>query len=194
MIEEGNVKLARLSDESGRVVSNLDFDKIKVPDGHIFTQQSFISKMQKDLGGMNNFYAIDPKKKQFYSMTNDGHDILGVNPPSGSGLVTVSPLVKVKMGIGANRFDRRQFRDTTTRKRNNAVKLAKQRTKVKQKKGESANQYLRRVLVDAEVTPTQKDILAANTSRAKLGGAGLFTGAGITGVAIANNREEQGVN
>ena len=194
LIEKGNVKLARLSDESGRVVSNLDFDKIKVPDGHIFTQQSFISKMQKDLGGMNNFYAIDPKKKQFYSMTNDGHDILGVNPPSGSGLVTVSPLVKVKMGIGANRFDRRQFRDTTTRKRNNAVKLAKQRTKVKQKKGESANQYLRRVLVDAEVTPTQKDILAANTSRAKLGGAGLFTGAGITGVAIANNKEKQGVN
>ena len=194
LIEKGNVKLARLSDESGQVVSNLDFDKIKVPDGHIFTQQSFVSKMQKDLGGMNNFFAIDTKKKHFYSMTNDGHDILGVNPPSGSGLVTASPLVKVKMGAGANVFNPNQFKNTLTRKTKNAVKLARQKTKIQPNKNESGPQYLRRVLVEAKAEPTQKDILAANASRAKLLGAGLLTGAGITGVATANNKEEQGVN
>ena len=194
LIEKGNVKLAKLSDESGRVVSNLDFDKIKVPDGHIFTQQSFVSKMQKDLGGMNNFFAIDTKKKHFYSMTNDGHDILGVNPPSGSGLVTASPLVKVKMGAGANVFNPNQFKNTLTRKTKNAVKLARQKTKIQPNKNESGPQYLRRVLVETKAEPTQKDILAANASRAKLLGAGLLTGAGVTGVAIANNKEEQGVN
>ena len=127
-------------------------------------------------------------------MTNDGHDILGVNPPLGSGLVTASPLVKVKMGAGANVFNPNQFKNTLTRKTKNAVKLARQKTKIQPNKNESGPQYLRRVLVEAKAEPTQKDILAANASRAKLLGAGLLTGAGITGVAIANSKEEQGVN
>jgi hypothetical protein len=194
LLTTGKVKLARLSDEKGNIVNHIDYDKIKVPEGHVFTQQSFVSKMQKDLGGMNNFFAIDTKKKHFYSMTNDGHDILGVNPPSGSGLVTASPLVKVKMGAGANVFNPNQFKNTLVRKTKNAVKLAKQKTKIQPNKNESGPQYLRRVLVEAKAEPTQKDILAANASRAKLLGAGLLTGAGITGVAIANNKEEQGVN
>lgn len=191
LVESGEIKLARLSDEAGTQVNNLDYNKIKVPDGHIFTQQSFVSSMQKELGGMNNFYAIDPKKKTFYSMTSDGHDIFGINPPTGSGLVTVSPLVKVKMGQGVSKFNRTQFNNTLTRKTKNAVKLTKERTGIKKSSQESNNQYIKRALGNMDVTPSAMDIRSANISKAKLGGAGLLTGGAIGTAAMSGQAQEE---
>ena len=88
-----NIHLSKITDEAGNQVGNMDFNKIKKPEG-VVKAQSFYLSAQKELGGVNQMMVMDIKNKTNYSMMSDGHDIFGEAPLGGHHLVTAQPIVK----------------------------------------------------------------------------------------------------
>ncbi len=67
--------------------------KGKGDDPHLYIGSSHHSKA-KELGGVNDFIAINPKTGDVYTMLSDGHDLFGVDPIGGRSLVAVLPMQK----------------------------------------------------------------------------------------------------
>tara|TARA_R110000824_G_scaffold117409_1_gene269349 strand:+ start:7665 stop:15707 length:8043 start_codon:yes stop_codon:yes gene_type:complete len=68
----------------------IDFEK--GPGDFIIIRGSHASE-SKEIGGVNDFIAIDTKKGDVFSLISDKHDIGGVNPINGRSLLTVQPMV-----------------------------------------------------------------------------------------------------
>lgn len=149
---------------------------VREMNGKLVLQQSFASAT-KDLGGMNAFIVVDPKKGEFYSMLSDGHDLMGATPVGYEDLVNVLPIQKYKIGGGKEAGGARPkaeleastkvFEDTSELER---------RSRIPKRKGESSTAYQRRVMRDFRGTPTAKEDLEAlmNTGMAASAG-GMLT-------------------
>jgi len=192
-IGTGGIKSRVLKDEAGIVISNLDYNKIKKPEGYIAAQQSY-SSMAKELGGVNHMVIVDPYNRVNYSMTSDGHDIFGQNPIGGHPLITAQPIVK--KGWGDKGYN--SSTHTTMYTRENvaaAVQKTEQLTgltapeNVRNATGKTYAQAARKWTNQAmqkDVTPNASNILAANRTQNKVtgakaagsvaAGAGLLTG------------------
>ena len=62
-------------------------------DPHLYIGSSHHSGA-KELGGVNDFIAINPKTGDIYTMISDQHDMFGMDPVGGQSLVAVVPMQK----------------------------------------------------------------------------------------------------
>ena len=190
LLDTGKIKFARVSDESGNVVSSRNLSDLVEPQGHLFTQQSFVSR-QQELGGMNAFIAVDPSTQNMYTMLSDGHDIFGQTPVGGTHLITAFPLIESSYKTGS-KYNNKQI---TTRKTEANVKASiaevEATTGIPKKNSETPENYTKRAFKESQIQPTAEDISAARQSTAKLAGAtGVGVGAGVgTGMMMSNNEE-----
>jgi len=193
----GAIKPATLRDEAGNVVSSLDYNNIKKPEGFMSTQTSYASE-QKELGGVNHMFVVDPYNQVNYSMISDGHDIFGLNPAGGHPLITVQPITMEKWGTKG--FTKQHKTMNTRENVAAAVRRTEELTGIPAPKGTlnatgknylaNAKSYTKKAMTKP-VVAQQRHIGAANASKAKLAAAGTVgAGAGVgTGMMMANDEE-----
>tara|TARA_R110002153_G_scaffold269878_1_gene435830 strand:- start:1 stop:1728 length:1728 start_codon:yes stop_codon:yes gene_type:complete len=176
------IKMGRVTDEAGNVVSNRNLTEIKQPEGYLVTQQSYSSR-QQELGGVNSFLVVDPNKEKMYTMLSDGHDMFGLNPVGGTGLITVSPIIESSYRTGS-KYNNKQIKTSATkRKTNKAIKNTEQQTGIKKEKNETNENYTKRAFRLSKPPVTEADKARATAAKRKLqgtaGGAGLLATAGV---------------
>lgn len=132
----------------------------------IYTLQDTTKSAAQDLGGMNQFLAIDVNKGKVWTMGSDGHDMFGVNPPGGNGLINIVPIHSFDVGTkkaypkaGGVEVNLSRIEELTGMPRN---------------KGESATAYQKRVLRDYKGTAELQDYLDVGKN---VVGAGMLTSA-----------------
>lgn len=195
-VKSGKIKPKTIKDEQGNIVSSLNYDEIKTPEGFITAQQSYASA-QKELGGVNQLLIVDPYNQVNYSMVSDGHDIFGMAPVGGHHLITAQPIVKQKWSDRG--YDPKEHKTMMTRENvANAVKETQVRTGIKapiktleaSNTGyvEAARRYTKQAIQET-VEPTEVQKRAAQASTTKLvGGGGITLGAG--GMLLGGGEEE----
>ena len=196
-IRIGNIKPRAIKDETGTVVSSLNYDNIKEPTGFITAQQSYASA-QKELGGVNQLLIVDPYNQVNYSMVSDGHDIFGMAPVGGHHLITAQPLVRQKWtdkGYNPKEHKTMYTKENITRAVEETQRRTGQAAPSRTLAGTnkdllgSARAYTKQAL-KAPVEATDVDIRAANMSQVKLGAAGTV-GAGVgVGMFTGGNQEQ----
>jgi len=195
-VKNGKIKPKTIKDEQGNIVSSLNYDEIKTPEGFITAQQSYASA-QKELGGVNQLLIIDPYNQVNYSMVSDGHDIFGMAPVGGHHLITAQPIVRQKWSDRG--YDPKEHKTMMTRENvSKAVEETQARTGVKAPKKtleasnanyvESARRYTKQTLKEA-IEPTAAQKRAAQASTTKLVGAGGVA-VGTGGMLLSGEEEE----
>ena len=187
LLDTKTIKMARVSDEAGNAVGGRNLADIKDPDGYLVTQQSYTSR-QQELGGMNAFVVVDPNKEKMYTMLSDGHDMFGLNPVGGHGLITASPLIESSYKTGAKYNNKQIKKKATPRKVQQAIKETERTTGVKKQAKETPEAYTKRALLETTPEVTKADIARARAAKQKLMAAGGATGAGVaSGVVLATD-------
>jgi len=150
--------------------------KVNEMNGKLVLQQSFNSSA-KDLGGMNAFIVVDPKKGEFYSMLSDGHDLLGQTPPGFEDLVNVVPIQKYKIGGGKEAGGARPKKELeAASKVYEDTSELERRSGIPKLKNESVSAYQKRVSRDFRGTATTGERLeAAATAAMPLSAAGMMS-------------------
>lgn len=150
-------------------------------DPHIYIGSGHHSQ-SKELGGVNDFIAINPKTGDVYTLISDGHDLFGFNPVGGGDLVAAVPMQKSNF--------KRKTAYTPTRNTETGAKDPKLKAKVdasvarleelsgiKINKGESPVNYNFRVIREYEAKVDRKDKAVAGRRAATVGTAPLaFSG------------------
>lgn len=185
LLDKRIIKFAQVRDEAGNVVSSRNIGDIKQPDGYIVSQQSFASR-QKELGGMNAFVVVDPNSEKMYTMISDGHDIMGINPVGGKGLITAEPIIvsSIKPKGGYKKSDIKSR--ATKANVDAALADTEQLTNIKPQKGESDLNYTLRALSTYKPAVTAADRRRARNAKLKLGGT-VATGGLLTGAALRDD-------
>jgi len=187
LLDTKAIKMARVSDKAGNAVGSRNLADIKDPDGYLVTQQSYTSR-QQELGGMNAFVVVDPNKEKMYTMLSDGHDMFGLNPVGGHGLITASPLIESSYKTGAKYNNKQIKKKATPRKVQQAIKETERTTGVKKQAKETPEAYTKRALLEATPEVTKADIARAKAAKQKLIAASGATGAGAaSGVVLATD-------
>jgi hypothetical protein len=185
LLDKRIIKLSQVKDEAGNVVSSRKVGNIKQPEGYLVTQQAFTSR-QKELGGMNAFVVVDPNSEKMYTMISDGHDIMGINPVGGKGLITAEPIIvssiKPKGGYKKSQIKSRATQANVKEALADTEKL----TGIKPNKGESDLNYTLRALSTYKPAVTTADRARARNAKLKLGGT-LGTGGLLTGAALRDD-------
>jgi hypothetical protein len=179
------IKFAQVKDEAGNLVSSRNVGDIKQPDGYVVSQQAFTSR-QKELGGMNAFVVVDPNSEKMYTMISDGHDIMGVNPVGGKGLITAEPIIvsSIKPKGGYKKSDIKSR--ATQANVNEALSDTEKLTGIKPLKDESDLNYTLRALSTYKPAVTAADRARARNAKLKLGGT-LGTGGLLTGAVLRDD-------
>lgn len=140
----------------------------------IYTFQDTTKSAAQDLGGMNQWGAIDVNKNKVWTMGSDGHDMFGVNPPEGNALINIVPIHSFDIGTkksypkaGGVEVNMKRIEELTGMPRN---------------KGESATAYQKRVMRDYKGTAELEDYLTVGKN---------VVGAGMLTSAIAGDRENE---
>ena len=185
LLDKRIIKLSQVKDEAGNVVSSRKVGNIKQPEGYLVTQQAFTSR-QKELGGMNAFVVVDPNSEKMYTMISDGHDIMGINPVGGKGLITAEPIIvssiKPKGGYKKSQIKSRATQANVKEALADTEKL----TGIKPNKGESDLNYTLRALSTYKPAVTTADRARARNAKLKLGGT-LGTGGLLTGAVLRDD-------
>ena len=150
--------------------------KVNEMNGKLVLQQSFNSSA-KDLGGMNAFIVVDPKKGEFYSMLSDGHDLLGQTPPGFEDLVNVVPIQKYKIGAGKEGGGARPKKELEAASEvyGDTAELER-RSGIPRLKNESVSAYQKKVARDFKGTATTGERLeAAATAAMPLSAVGMMS-------------------
>ena len=108
-------------------------------DGVYSFSDTHVSRSQ-DLGGVNDWVAIDTKNNKVYTMISDGHDMFGMNPVGGNSLINTTPIYSFEIGQ-KSKFESGQKVDVSTSK-------IEELTGMPREKGESATAYQARVMRD----------------------------------------------
>ena len=167
-------------------------NKIKVNKGgkgdpHLYINSNHVSQA-KELGGVNDFIAINPKTGDVYTMISDGHDLFGVNPLGGKGAVAVVPMQKSNFKkASGQKFTKTRNVETGTRdpksvqRMEEGVANLENMSGIKRNKDESPTNYTFRVLREFDAPVTAKDLATAGK---RAGGLAL------TGGALSTEAEE----
>jgi len=129
----------------------------------------------QDLGGVNDWVAIDTKNDKVYTMISDGHDMFGMDPPGGNSLLNTTPIYSFDIGT------KKQEKKDLDRPAESVARI-EEITGMKKQKGESNVQYQSRVMRDYKGTANLQDYMAVGKN---VGRVGMLTGASI------NENEEQ---
>jgi len=201
LIEAGKIDLARITDADGTVVNSLDYNQIKRPNKFIKTATYFASQ-QKELGGVNQWVAIDPYNQTTYGMISDGHDIFGLNPVGGHSVITAQPIMKQKWSdVG---YADQHVSNVSRKKVSDSVKEVEKRTGLKAPKDireatddkyySKAKDWTRAAMRKKQ-EPTVKEKAQARASKQKLTGAVAVSGsigAGTaSGMLTGNNQNKE---
>jgi len=152
----------------------------EVSDG-VYAMSTSHRSTAQDLGGMNDFIAVDINNNKVYSMTSDGHDMFGMNPPDGNSLLNVLPIEVFSLGKG--RQQRRKKQEVVGETDFTAIERL---TGVPVKRGarggmlETENQYQARAIRDMKAQVNRGDVAEAATNVARTG---------MFGVALAPEEE-----
>jgi hypothetical protein len=154
-----------------------DASPIKMTDrgDGLYTLQDTTKSAAQDLGGMNQFLAIDVNKGKVWTMGSDGHDLFGVNPAGANDLVNLVPIHSFDVGV----------KKSYPKSGGVEVNLSRieELTGMPRKVGESATAYQKRVLKDYRGTAELQDYITVGEN---VVGAGMLT-ATLTG---ANTDED----
>ena len=151
-------------------------------DPHIYIGSSHHSQ-SKELGGVNDFIAINPKTGDVYTLISDGHDLFGVNPIGGGDLVAAVPMQKSnfkrKTPYSPTRNTETSATDPQLKAEIDAsVDRLERLSGIKINKGERPVDYNFRVIREFEAKVDPKDRVAAGRRAATLtAGAQPFIGA-----------------
>ena len=128
--------------------------------------------------------SIDPESGNIYTTISDQHDMFGINPLGGKGLVAVTPTQKsnFKTDVKFNVKDNLNKKETLA-KMEEAADFIEQKYKVPREKNENAVTYHMRVIGEIDPKANMKDYLTL-TRRA-----GMLTGA--TQSTLGAEQEEQ---
>jgi hypothetical protein len=129
----------------------------------------------QDLGGVNDWVAIDTKNDKVYTMISDGHDMFGMDPPGGNSLLNTTPIYS--FDVGKKKTEKKDLDRPAE-----SVARIEEITGMKKQKGESNVQYQSRVMRDYKGTANLQDYMAVGKN---VGRVGMLTGASI------NENEEQ---
>ena len=191
LLDTKAIKMARVSDEAGNAVGSRNLTDIRDPEGYLVTQQAYTSR-QQELGGMNAFVVVDPNKEKMYTMLSDGHDMFGLNPVGGHGLITASPLIESSYKTGSGYNNKQIKKKATPAKIKKALKDTEQTTGVKKLAKETPEAYTKRALLESKPAVTEADTARAKAAQFKLGTAGTVgVGSGVgVGMLTGGNQEE----
>jgi len=193
LLDTKAIKMAKISDEAGNAVGGRNLTDIKDPDGYLVTQQAYTSR-QQELGGMNAFVVVDPSKEKMYTMLSDGHDMFGLNPVGGHGLITASPLIESSYKTGAKYNNKQIKKKATPRKVQQALKETERTTGVKKQAKETPEAYTKRALLESRPEVTPADIAKARAAKQKLAAVvatgGATGAAGAAGMLTSNNQQQ----
>jgi hypothetical protein len=155
-----------------------DAEPIKMTDrgDGLYTLQDTTKSAAQDLGGMNQFLAIDVNKGKVWTMGSDGHDLFGVNPAGANDLVNLVPIHSFDVGT----------KKSYPKSGGVEVNLSRieELTGMPRKAGESATAYQKRVMRDYKGTAELQDYLEVGKN---VVGAGMLTST----VAGVNKDEER---
>lgn len=138
----------------------------EVADG-IYSYSASHRSTAQDLGGVNDFIAIDTNTDTVYSMISDGHDLFGMDPVDGTSLINVVPMESFKIGTKGKASAPRTTRDKPS------VAKIEEITGIPKKPKESNQQYQQRVMVEYKGDPNRADYKEA---LGNIGRTGMFTG------------------
>jgi hypothetical protein len=138
----------------------------EVADG-IYSYSASHRSTAQDLGGVNDFIAIDTNTDTVYSMISDGHDLFGMDPVDGTSLINVVPMESFKIGTKGKASSPRTTRDKPS------VAKIEEITGIPKKPKESNQQYQQRVMVEYKGDPNRADYKEA---LGNIGRTGMFTG------------------
>lgn len=141
-------------------------------DPHVYIGTSHVSEA-KELGGVNDFIAINPKTGDVYSVISDQHDMFGMDPVGGSSLMTVSPVQRSNFKASGN--ERYSMEDNLNARTNKGVGTSKsegdrrpevmqaakrleQMSGIPMNKGENPISYNTRVLKEFEAPAQAQDV------------------------------------
>jgi hypothetical protein len=161
-------------------------------DEHILYFSQSYNSAAKDLGGVNQFIAVDTIDNNLYSIINDGHDMLGFNPVGGSDLITIGQSAKIDLnrGISYKTSEARKNKEREKRineKRKTHAEEIKKRFNITREKNESDTALSRRMLT-LEPTVTSQDRLKASVQS---GGLIAAIGAGSRSPQATAEEEQQ---
>jgi len=138
-------------------------------------QENHASSAQ-DLGGVNDFVAIDTKNDTIYTMISDGHDMFGMKPPGGNSLLNTTPIFSFKAGT----------KSSETRgvpRPEESVARIEEITGMPKQKKESNVQYQARVMRDYKGKANLQDYINVGKNVATVGM--------LTGGALREDQEQQ---
>lgn len=153
-----------------------DAPEIKMTDrgNGIYTLQDTTKSAAQDLGGMNQFLAIDVNNGKVWTMGSDGHDLFGVNPVGANDLVNLVPIHSFDIGT----------KKSYPKSGGAEVNLSRieELTGMPRKAGESATAYQKRVMRDYRGSAELQDYLTVGEN---------VVGAGMLTSTIAGDRENE---
>ena len=137
----------------------------------IYTFQDTTKSAAQDLGGMNQWGAIDVNNHKAWGMGSDGHDMFGMNPAGGNDLLNITPIHSFDIGT------KRKYGETGEAPVD--VSRIEELTGMPRNKGESATAYQKRVMREYRGTAELGDYTEAGRN---VVGAGMLTAAVTGGV------------
>jgi hypothetical protein len=138
-------------------------------------QENHASSAQ-DLGGVNDFVAIDTKNDMIYTMISDGHDMFGMKPPGGNSLLNTTPIFSFKAGT-------KSPETKGVPRPEESVARIEEITGMPKQKGESNVQYQARVMRDYKGKANLQDYINVGKNVATVGM--------LTGGALREDQEQQ---
>ena len=148
----------------------------EVADG-VYSYSASHRSTAQDLGGVNDFIAIDTNTDTVYTMISDGHDLFGMDPVGGTSLINVVPMESFKVGTKGKASAPR------TPKTEPSVAKIEEITGISKRPKESNQQYQQRVMVEYKGDPTRADYKEA---LGNIGRTGM-----LTGVLVSKEQEER---
>tara|TARA_Y100001963_G_scaffold158202_1_gene257023 strand:+ start:4830 stop:6545 length:1716 start_codon:yes stop_codon:yes gene_type:complete len=135
----------------------------------------------KELGGVNDYIAMDTVSGDTFVMISDKHDMFGKDPFGGTSLLTVAPVVKSNFKAEAGkRFEinkeQKKKRESEKRKQlKEAAENLEKKSGIKRKENETPYNYNFRVLDEYKPNVTAQDYATALRRQGMLTGAAQST-------------------
>ena len=135
----------------------------------------------KELGGVNDYIAMDTVSGDTFVMISDKHDMFGRDPFGGTSLLTVSPVVKSNFKAETGkRFEinkeQKKKRESEKRKQlKEAAENLEKKSGIKRKENETPYNYNFRVLDEYKPNVTAQDYAAALRRQGMLTGVAQST-------------------
>lgn len=124
-------------------------------DNHVSTAQ--------DLGGVNDWIAIDINNNKAYTMISDGHDMFGMNPAGGNAHLTATPIRSFDIG------KKQEKGESGGKKGPTDLSKIEELTGISRNKGESDTAYQARVLRDYKGTANLEDYMNVGSNVVRTG-------------------------